>query len=119
MANNSLSCKTWCITVISAILLVIADKDKPEVVWIAVVMAALFGMIDAYYLSLEVGFRKAYNDFVKKIHNSSLMSDDLYLIHPKSHSFIKCLFSASVLGVYPPMMLLLAIFYYIMKIPSG
>lgn len=29
MAVNSASCKTWCITLVSAILVIVADKGKP------------------------------------------------------------------------------------------
>ncbi len=30
MAMNSTSCKAWCITIVSAILVIIADKRKTE-----------------------------------------------------------------------------------------
>ena len=34
MASNSTSCKAWCITIVSAILVLIADKNKPELAWL-------------------------------------------------------------------------------------
>lgn len=33
MANNSSNCKTWCITIVSAILVVIVDKKQPSTAW--------------------------------------------------------------------------------------
>ena len=30
MSANSASCKTWCITLVSAILVVVANKDEPQ-----------------------------------------------------------------------------------------
>ena len=32
MATNSAACKTWCITIVSAILVVVADKQNPNLV---------------------------------------------------------------------------------------
>ena len=37
MASNSTSCKTWFITVVSAILVIVADKGKPNFAFIALV----------------------------------------------------------------------------------
>ena|SRR3989338_243886 len=37
MANNSSSSKAWCITLVSAILVIVADKGKPQYAWIAVI----------------------------------------------------------------------------------
>ena len=37
MASNSTSCKAWCVTLVSAMLVLIADKEKPDYVWISVV----------------------------------------------------------------------------------
>ena len=55
MASNSASCKAWCVTLVSAMLVLIADKEKPDYVWISVVPIVLFVVLDAYYLGLERG----------------------------------------------------------------
>jgi hypothetical protein len=47
MASNSTSCKEWCITIVSAILVLIADKGKPELVWLALFPTFLFLALDA------------------------------------------------------------------------
>lgn len=46
MAGNSSSCKTWCITLVSAILVVIADKGKPDFAFISLLPALLFCALD-------------------------------------------------------------------------
>ena len=82
MASNSSSCKTWCITLVSAILVLIADKGKPELVWIAVIPIVLFLALDAYYLSLEKMFRLSYNNFIDKLHKGKVVATDLYAVVP-------------------------------------
>lgn len=57
MASNSAGCKTWCITLVSAITTVIADKSNSSYVWVALVPISLFLFLDAYYLGLEQRFR--------------------------------------------------------------
>ena len=57
MASNSNSSKAWCITIVSAILVVVADKGKPDYAYIAFIPTLLFFALDTYYLALEKGFR--------------------------------------------------------------
>lgn len=115
MAVNSSSCKSWCITLVSAILVIVADKGKPDYVWIALLPTIIFACLDAYYLALEKGFRETYNDFVKKLHTQELQQSDLYAIQPSgdimTHQF-EAFKSFSVWGFYIPLILLI----YITKI---
>lgn len=80
MAANSSSAKSWCITIVSAILVVVADKDKPNYALIALIPTALFSALDVYYLAMEKGFRNSYNAFVKKTHSGALTADDLFFV---------------------------------------
>lgn len=82
MAANSTGCKTWCIALVSAIAVIIADKEKPELVWISVVPIGLFLFLDAYYLGLEKRFRDRYNGFIKKLHAGSATVEDLFVVTP-------------------------------------
>lgn len=84
MATNSASCKTWCVTLVSAIVVIIADKAKPDYVWISVVPIALFLLLDSYYLALERQFRAIYNDFIQKLHFGNATVDDVFFIAPKT-----------------------------------
>src|SRR5207244_9167805 len=83
MAGNSTSCKAWCITIVSAILVLIADKGKPELAWLTLLPSVLFLALDAYYLALESAFRTSYNAFVKKLHSGKIHVEDVYSVMPK------------------------------------
>lgn len=83
MASNSSASKAWCITLVSAVLVIIADKGKPEYAYIAFLPTLVFAALDAYYLALEKAFRNSYNDFISKLHNQSLTQEDLYSVAPK------------------------------------
>jgi hypothetical protein len=96
MASNSASCKTWCITLVSAILVVVADKGKPEYAWLALIPIILFFALDAYYLALEKMFRLSYNNFIDKLHRGKIVASDLYAVVP-SGSMIRTI-GASVLS---------------------
>lgn len=84
MASNSAACKTWCITLVSAIVVIIADKGKPNYVWISVVPIVLFLLLDSYYLSLERQFRGVYNDFIRKLHSGTATVDDVFYVAPQT-----------------------------------
>ena len=110
MGANSSSCKAWCITVVSAVLVVVADKGKPDFAFIALIPTLLFLALDAYYLALEKGVRASYNDFVKKLHEGSAKAEDLYAVNPKGsqsgHQF-EALKSFSVWGFYVTLAILI------------
>lgn len=82
MASNSASCKTWCITLVSAILVVVADKGKPQLALIALIPILLFLALDTYYLALEKMFRNAYNVFIDKLHKGDINASDVYAVAP-------------------------------------
>ena len=122
MSTNSASCKTWCVTIVAAIIVVIADKNRPALVWIAVFPAVVFAGLDVYYLSLEKGFRAAYESFVRKLHSGALQPDDLYNVKPSGlankHQF-EALKSFSVWGFYLPLIALAALVYFLATRAQG
>ena len=93
MAENSRSCKVWCVTLVSAILVLVARTGKAEHAMIALAPTVLFLVLDAYYLSLEGAFRKSYDAFVARIHSGQASTSDLYAIAP-SGSIARGLFEA-------------------------
>jgi hypothetical protein len=109
MAANSSSAKTWCVTLVSAVLVIVADKGKPQYAWIAMLPTIVFAALDIYYLALEKGFRASYNKFIDRLHANSLEASDLYSIE-LTGSFRKLLFesikSFSVWGFYVSMAIL-------------
>ncbi len=88
MAENSRACKTWAVTLVAAILVVVtkfdgraeSDSFGPLETWIAVVPTTLFWMLDSYYLALERAFRQSYNQFVKRLRDNESVEDQLFQI---------------------------------------
>src|SRR3989442_526813 len=84
MATNSASCKTWCVSLTSAIVVIIADEGKPSYVWFAAIPIVLFLLLDAYYLALERHFRSVYNGFIRKLHSGKATVEDIFFVAPRS-----------------------------------
>lgn len=87
MSTNSASCKAWCIALVSAILVVVAQQNKPQYALVALIPIALFGILDSYYLVLEKRFRNSYNNFIDKLHKGEIIASDLYAVKPAGDSF--------------------------------
>lgn len=65
MANNSANCKTWMITLVSALTaLQISMNALKQYVWIALVPIALFWLLDCYYLGMGRRFIKLEREFI-------------------------------------------------------
>jgi hypothetical protein len=121
MSTNSSSCKAWCVTVVSAVLVIVADKGKPNYAWIAVLPTFIFFLLDVYYLAFEKAFRESYNKFIGKLHRRELVEDDLYSIFP-SGKFNKhqwdAIRSFSVWGFYLCLVAFIGLAYWIALTPD-
>lgn len=82
MAENSRSCKVWCVTLVSAVLVLAARTEKPGHGLIALAPTTLLYLLDAYYLALERRFRASYTTFVGKLHSGGLVPSDIYSVQP-------------------------------------
>lgn len=111
MASNSASCKAWCITLVSAILVIVADKGKPQYAMIAVIPTLLFLVLDGYYLSLEKMLRQSYNAFIEKMHTGGLKASDFYAVSPTGNLFDTFLSSLCSFSVWPFYGMLLGMIY--------
>jgi len=85
MAGNSANCKSLCITLVSAIAVVVTNKQRSSYVWITLIPVVLFCFLDAYYLGLEQGFRVTYDEFVRKLQNGVATTKDLFVVIPKGN----------------------------------
>ncbi len=118
MAFNSSGCKTWCIALVSAIVVIIADKGKSQYVWISLIPIILFLLLDAYYLSLEIRFRDRYNEFIKKLHDDQANIEDLFMVSPgKGFKYIaksttKAILSFSVWPFYVLLVVMMFVIRY-------
>jgi len=121
MAANSAASKGWCIVLVSAILVLVADKGQPRYGLIATIPAALFLVLDAYYLALERRFRDSYNDFINKLHRGEVIASDLYAVTPAGppvRTFFKAMGSFSVWPLYVTLLVTIAIAMAVI-IPTG
>lgn len=113
MAANSASVKTWCITLVSAVIVFASDKNHPDAVWIATIPLVLCFFLDSYYLGLERVFRKVYDDFVAKLSGGMAESKDLFILKPTNYSFwhftFKSMFSFSIWPFYGLILVMLAV----------
>ena len=78
MAENSRSCKVWCVTLVAAVLVLVAQTGEPRHALIALFPTLMFYVLDAYYLMLERRFRKSYKTFVVKIQTGEACKSELF-----------------------------------------
>ena len=112
MAENSRSCKLWCVTLVSAVLVLVARTEKPDYALIALIPAVLFLVLDTYYLALERAFRESYDAFVRKLHEGVLTSEDPYRVAPSGSvpgHFVASLKSFSIWPFYPTLVLMIVL----------
>lgn len=101
MANNSANCKTWAITIISAILVLYADdKVAIENLWICYIPVGLFFFLDCFYLGLERQIIKKQSSFVSKLNKGDNISDDIFMIKQKLDDNICEIIATSVKGLF-------------------
>ena len=81
MAANSASCKTLTITILAAILVLLADgKLSVCNLWIAYIPVILFFFLDCFYLGLERSFIKKQAGLIEKINKGIDVSADIFLV---------------------------------------
>ena len=104
MAENSRSCKVWCITLVAATLVLVARTGEPHHALIALTPTLLFLFLDGYYLALERAFIASQNAFVNKLHKGELVPAAIYKVAPTGMGLrlvLRCLFgSVSILPFY-------------------
>lgn len=115
MAENSRSCKVWCVTLVSASLILVARTDQPNYILVALAPIVLFLILDTYYLTLERAFRGSYDTFVEKLKNDNISSSDLYIVKPTGtipKLFIYSLRSFSIYIFYPILIISVLIIWF-------
>jgi hypothetical protein len=119
MAGNSASCKTWSITLVTAIIIFAADKAKPQVIVLGMLPIIAFYLIDVYYLYLENHFRDLYNSFVALLNEGKADKKEIYIIKLSDDStkikiFIERSFTSfSTMFFYLMLIILLIVTYFV------
>lgn len=115
IAGNGASAKSWCATLVSAIVGLALHNGERQYVLISIIPVVLFLYLDCYYLAIEKCFRHSYNEFVNKLHRGELQQHDLFAFHGKfawTH-FLAAVRSPSVWIFYSGVILLIGIIYIV------
>ena len=110
MAGNSASCKTWCITLVAAVLVLMTRTETVNYMPLAFIPAVLFLFLDTYYLALERAFRGSYDAFVGKLHKGEVALSDLYVVRPRgriARQFARSLGSSAIWPFYGTLVILI------------
>jgi hypothetical protein len=78
LANNSTSCKTWCLTLIGALVSLAGATHVPGIITFALVPVVIFGFMDTMYLAQENAYRDLYSNVVGRIRHGSYGLNDVY-----------------------------------------
>jgi hypothetical protein len=78
LANNSASCKTWCLTLVAAFLSLAGATRQPQIVAFALIPIVIFGFLDALYLAQERAYRDLYRDLAARIRQKTYALRDAF-----------------------------------------
>ena len=110
MAGNSLRCKTWALTLFSALTAFFFNSEKtctnPLIFWLIVtVMLGVFWWMDSWYLWMERLFRKLYDQVrLERGEPSNPYTMSFAPFIKDEDSILRIMFSLSTCPVYFPLM---------------
>lgn len=78
LANNSASCKTWCVTLVGALVSLAGATHVPGIVTFALVPVVIFGFVDTMYLAQEKAYRDLYTRTANTIRSGSYVLGNVY-----------------------------------------
>lgn len=81
MASDSNACKFWCLTLVSAILVIVGQEGKTDCIPIAFLPAASLLILNIYYHAQELRFRSYYDEFVASIHSGKIDQSMIFSIN--------------------------------------
>ena len=114
-AASSSNCKTWCVTLVSAIVLYSADKKLPDGLTIALLPAVFFFFLDAYYLSMERDAIAIYTGFVKNPTKAGLFK--IPMPNSRLHRAGATLCATASFSVFPCYILIAVALHFCSLIP--
>lgn len=114
MAGYSASVKTFTLTVSAALVAVAFDKELPVLFYAGFLIAAVFALLDAYYLTIEKSFRDLYAEVAGRDWSQAF---DLS-IRQRAVSLASVLTSVMSVSVWGFYLLLLASFAALPQIQS-
>src|SRR6266852_994946 len=67
LANNSASCKTWCLTLVGALVSLAGATHQPGIVQFAAIPVIIFAFLDTRYLAHERAYRPLYTNLAQAV----------------------------------------------------
>ena len=67
LATQSASCKTWCLSLISAFIAFAGATKLPLALWFTLLPIVVFGFLDTMYLAQEKAYRDKHKEFAGKL----------------------------------------------------
>jgi hypothetical protein len=101
LANNSASCKTWCLVIVSALLSLAGATHASGIVTFALVPIVIFGCLDGMYLAQEGAYRSLYTRIAQAIRDGSYGRGDAYELHAPPPSFLNFISALASWSIYP------------------
>jgi hypothetical protein len=116
LANNSASCKTWCLALVGALLSFAGTTRIPGIVTFALVPVVIFGFLDMMYLAQERAYRDLFGRVMGLIRKGELKREHIFDARAplKFRDIVSTLWSWSIFPVY-----LTLIAGYIMVVAAG
>jgi hypothetical protein len=100
LANNSASCKTWCLTLVAALISLAGATHVPSIVTGALVPIVIFGLVDAMYLAQERAYRDLYARVVEDIRKDTYALAKAFEVRAPL-SFWSCLKAVCSWSIFP------------------
>lgn len=102
LANNSASCKTWCLALVGAFIGLAGASKSPEIASYAFLPILLFGCLDAMYLAQERAYRQLFRKVVDKIRTGKYVLGDAFETDAQFglSGFFRAVLSWSVFPIY-------------------
>jgi len=80
MCRLSNTCKAWCITLASAVLLFAIKEQQRDMLVVLLLPVGLFYVLDAYYLSVEREFQALGRALAEKVRSETVQLRDVFAI---------------------------------------
>jgi hypothetical protein len=102
LANNSASCKTWCLALVGAVLSLAGAMHVPGIATFALVPVVIFGFLDAMYLAQERAYRDLFGRVMGLIRKGELKREHIFDARAplKFRDVVPALRSWSIFPVY-------------------
>lgn len=109
MNSNSFVIKGWVITIVSAVLALLATTNNKSFVFITGLPILVFWVLDSMYLQTERKFRTLYEQTISEnsiipAFNLDIKTDSIQ--KDKKNGYFHCLFSPTIAGFYGILFLL-------------